>query len=153
MKVSNVIGFKNPEKSSINLEGLELFFEYVWDEDSAGLYVQPVVSREVTGLPEANYEDFPEKYLITAKLSNLLFIGLPSKDIEIDPEERKFLEIKFLENVNPDIPNVFNITFVSGKIDKYAYILYSDVREPQEVNGPGKYSAGIKYSVVYKLKD
>ncbi|SFT78473.1 hypothetical protein SAMN04489724_2206 [Algoriphagus locisalis] len=152
MKVATVIGFMNSEKSSIKVEGMELFFNYDWALDSLGFYVQPVVSREINGAPEANYEDFAEKYLVTPKLKSRLYIDLSSKNIEVNPKERIYLGIKFLENVNPDIHNVFNISFVSGKIDEYTYILYSDGRKPQEMIGPGKYSAGMKYSVVYKLR-
>lgn len=151
MKVSNVVGFKNPENSPIMLEGLELFFNYDWAQDSAGFYLQPIVTREVSGLPKIDYLDFPEKYLVTSKLGNRLYIDLSSKNIEVNAQERIFLGIKFLENVNPEIHNIFNITFVSGKIDEYTYILYSDGREPSVAMEPGKNSAGMKYSVVYKL--
>ncbi|MEP0711148.1 MAG: hypothetical protein ABJC55_04430 [Algoriphagus sp.] len=71
----------------------------------------------------------------------------------MNPDERIYLGIKFLENINPEIHNVFNITFVSGKIEEYTYILYSDGRKPSVLMEPGKYSAGMKYSVVYKQKD
>ena len=151
-KTAIVMGFLSPEKSSIQLEGLEFFFNYDWTEDSAGFYVQPVVVKEKDGLPVGNYVDFPEKYLVTSKLENRLFIDLSSKGIIMEPNERIFIGIKFLENVNSETQNNFNITSISGKIEEYTYILYSDGSKPQEVIGPGKNSAGIKYSVVYKLK-
>jgi hypothetical protein len=152
-KIAIVSGFSNPEKSSIQLEGLEFFFNYDWEQDSSGFYIQPVVVREKDGLPMLNYTDFPEKYLVTGKLKNKLFIDLSTKEISLSPGERMYVGFKFLENVNPKTPYIFNFTAVSGKILEYTYLLYPDGRRPQEVVGPGKHSAGLKYSVVYKLKE
>jgi len=150
--ISIVMGFLNPEKSSIQLEGLEFYFNYEWDQDSSGFYIQPVVVKEEGGFPMATYTGFPEKYLVTSKLKNRLYIDLSSKGISLSPHERVYVGIKFLENVNPETPDTFNFNAISGKIEEYTYILYSDGSKPQEVIGPGKNSAGIKYSVVYKLK-
>jgi hypothetical protein len=152
-KIAIVSGFLNPEKSSIQLEGLEFFFNYDWEQDSSGFYIQPVVVREKDGLPMLNYTDFPEKYLVTGKLKNRLFIDLSTKGISLSPQERVYVGIMFLENVNPKTPYIFNFTAISGKILEYTYLLYPDGRKPQEVVGPGKHSAGLKYSVVYKLKE
>lgn len=152
-KIAIVSGFLNPEKSSIQLEGLEFFFNYDWEQDSSGFYIQPVVVRENDGLPMLNYTDFPEKYMVTGKLENRLFIDLSTKGISLSPQERVYVGIMFLENVNPKTPYVFNFTAISGKILEYTYLLYPDGRKPQEVVGPGKHSAGLKYSVVYKLKE
>jgi hypothetical protein len=69
------------------------------------------------------------------------------------PNERLLVGIKFLENLNPEIPNSYNITFINGKVEEYTYLLYPGGRKPEEVLGPGKHSAGLKYSVVYKLKE
>jgi hypothetical protein len=152
-KVALVMGFSNPEKSPIQLEGLEFFFNYDWLSDSAGFYIQPVVVKEEDGLLASNYTDFPEKYLVTSKLENRLYIDLSSKNISMAPKDRLFVGIKFLENVNLDAQNKFNTTFVYGKIEEYTYLLYSDGRKPEVVVGPGKNSGGMKYSVVYKLKE
>lgn len=151
-KIAIVSGFLNPEKSSIQLEGLEFFFNYDWEQDSSGFYIQPVVVREKDGLPMLNYIDFPEKYLVTSKLKNRLYIDLSTKEISLSPGERMYVGFKFLENVNSKTPYIFNFTAISGKILEYTYLLYSDGQRPQEVVGPGKHSAGMKYSVVYKLK-
>jgi hypothetical protein len=151
-KISIVSGFLNPAKDSIQLEGLELFFNYKWDQDSSGFYVQAVMAKE-DGLPAINHTDFPEKYLVTSKLKNRLYIDLSAKSISMAPNERLLVGIKFLENLNPEIPNNFNVTLVNGKIEEYTYLLYPDGRKPEEVLGPGKHSAGLKYSVVYKLKE
>ena len=145
-------GFLNPVKDSIQLEGLEFFFNYKWDQDSSGFYVQPVVVKE-DGLPLINHTDFPEKYLVTSKLKNRLYIDLSAKGISMAPNERLLVGFKFLENLNPEIPNSYNITFINGKVEEYTYLLYPDGRKPEEVIGPGKHSAGLKYSVVYKLKE
>lgn len=152
-KTAVVMGFVNPEKLAIELEGLELFFNYEWAQDSSGFYVQPVVVKAEEGFPVATYTDFSEKYLVTSKLENRLYIDLSSKKISMVPRERLFIGIRFLENFNPEAHNTFNITFASGKITEYTYLLYSDGRKPQEIIGPGKQSAGMKYSVVYKLKN
>jgi hypothetical protein len=152
-KIAVVMGFLNPEKSSIQLDGLEFYFNYEWDQDSSGFYIQPVVVKEEDGMPMAFYTDFPEKYLVTSKLKNRLYIDLSTKKISLSPNERVYVGIKFLENVNPKTPDIFNINAISGKILEYTYILYSDGSRPQEVVGPGKHSAGLKYSVVYKLKE
>ena len=152
-KIAVVMGFLNPEKSSIQLDGLEFYFNYEWDQDSSGFYIQPVVVKEEDGMPMASYTDFPEKYLVTSKLKNRLYIDLSTKEISLSPNERVYVGIKFLENVNPKTPDIFNINAISGKILEYTYILYSDGSRPQEVVGPGKNSAGLKYSVVYKLKE
>jgi len=152
-KIAVVSGFSNPEKSSIQLEGLEFFFNYDWEQDSSGFYIQPIVVREKDGLPMLNYTDFPEKYLVTGKLENRLFIDLSTKGISLSPQERVYVGFMFLENVNPKTPYIFNFTAISGKILEYTYLLYPDGRKPQEVVGPGKHSAGLKYSVVYKLKE
>lgn len=152
-KIAIVMGFLNPEKSSIQLDGLEFYFNYEWDQDSSGFYIQPVVVKEEDGMPMAFYTDFPEKYLVTSKLKNRLYIDLSTKKISLSPNERVYVGIKFLENVNPKTPDIFNINAISGKILEYTYILYSDGSRPQEVVGPGKHSAGLKYSVVYKLKE
>ena len=152
-KIAIVSGFSNPEKSSIQLEGLEFFFNYDWLQDSSGFYIQPVVVREKDGLPMLNYTDFPEKYLVTGKLKNRMFIDLSTKEIILSPQERVYLGFKFLENVNPETPDIFNFTGISGKITEFTYLLYTDGGEPQELVGPGKNSAGLKYSVVYKLKE
>uniref|UniRef100_UPI0040487FEB hypothetical protein n=1 Tax=Algoriphagus sp. TaxID=1872435 RepID=UPI0040487FEB len=152
-KIAVVMGFLNPEKSSIQLDGLEFYFNYEWDQDSSGFYIQPVVVKEEDGMPMASYTDFPEKYLVTSKLKNSLYIDLSTKEISLSPNERVYVGIKFLENVNPKTPDIFNINAISGKILEYTYILYSDGSRPQEVVGPGKHSAGLKYSVVYKLKE
>lgn len=151
-KISIVSGFLNPAKDSIQLEGLEFFFNYEWNQDSSGFYVQPVVVKE-DGLPAINHTDFPEKYLVTSKLKNRLYIDLSAKGISMAPNERLLVGFKFLENLNPEIPNSYNITFINGKIEEYTYLLYPDGRKPEEVIGPGKHSAGLKYSVVYKLKE
>jgi hypothetical protein len=152
-KIAVVMGFLNPEKSSIQLDGLEFYFNYEWDQDSSGFYIQPVVVKEEDGMPMAFYTDFPEKYLVTSKLKNRLYVDLSTKEISLSPHERVYVGIKFLENVNPKTPDIFNINAISGKILEYTYILYSDGSRPQEVVGPGKHSAGLKYSVVYKLKE
>ncbi|MDP5125564.1 MAG: hypothetical protein NWQ20_06295 [Algoriphagus sp.] len=152
-KIAVVMGFLNPEKSSIQLDGLEFYFNYEWDQDSSGFYIQPVVVKEEDGMPMASYTDFSEKYLVTSKLKNSLYIDLSTKEISLSPNERVYVGIKFLENVNPKTPDIFNINAISGKILEYTYILYSDGSRPQEVVGPGKHSAGLKYSVVYKLKE
>lgn len=152
-KIAIVSGFSNPEKSFIELEGLEFFFNYDWDQDSSGFYIQPVVVREMDGQPMVNYTDFPEKYLVTSKLKNRLYVDLSTKEISLSPNERIYIGIKFLENVNPETPNIFNFTAISGRILEFTYLLYPDGNKPQEVVGPGKHSAGIKYSVVYKLKE
>jgi hypothetical protein len=151
-QVAIVSGFLNPVKDSIQLEGLEFFFNYKWDQDSSGFYVQPVVVKE-DGLPLINHTDFPEKYLVTSKLKNRLYIDLSAKGISMAPNERLLVGFKFLENLNPEIPNSYNITFINGKVEEYTYLLYPDGRKPEEVIGPGKHSAGLKYSVVYKLKE
>ena len=135
------------------MDGLEFYFNYEWDQDSSGFYIQPVVVKEEDGMPMASYTDFPEKYLVTSKLKNSLYIDLSTKEISLPPNERVYVGIKFLENVNPKTTDIFNINAISGKILEYTYILYSDGSRPQEVVGPGKHSAGLKYSVVYKLKE
>lgn len=152
-KIATVTGFVNTKESTIELEGLELFFNYDWVQDSSGFYVLPVMVREEDGLPVGKYTDFPEKYLVKSKLENRLFIDLSSKKISLEPKERIFIGIKFLENVNPETQNTFNSTFISGKIEEYTYLLYPDGRKPEEVLRPGKNSAGLKYSVVYKMKE
>lgn len=152
-KIATVTGFVNPKESAIELEGLELFFNYDWVQDSSGFYVLPVMAREEDGLPVGKYTDFPERYLVKSKLENRLFIDLSSKKISLEPKERIFIGIKFLENVNPETQNTFNSTFISGKIEEYTYLLYPDGRKPEEVLRPGKNSAGLKYSVVYKMKE
>ena len=78
-KIAVVMGFLNPEKSSIQLDGLEFYFNYEWDQDSSGFYIQPVVVKEEDGMPMASYTDFPEKYLVTSKLKNSLYIDLSTK--------------------------------------------------------------------------
>ena len=152
-KIAIVSGFLSPEKSFIQLEGLEFFFNYKWDQDSSGFYIQPVVVREEDGLPMVKYTDFPEKYLVTSKLKNKLYIDLSTKEISLSPNERVYIGIKFLENVNSETPHNFNISLVNGKVYEYTYLLYPDRRRPEEVLSPGKHSAGLKYSVVYKLKE
>lgn len=150
-KIAMLSGFKNPEKSTIELEGLEFYFNYNWTEDSSGFYLQPMVVGE-DGLPVGDGVDFPEKYLVTSKLRNHLFIDLSSKGILIAPQERVLLGIRFLENVNPETPNKFDITVLSGRMDDSTYLLYWDGRLPEKIYDSGKHSAGLKYSVVYKLK-
>jgi len=152
IKIATVSGFKNPEKATIALEGLEFFFNYNWTEDSSGFYVQPVVVGE-NGLPVVGGADFPEKYLVTSKLRNRIFIDLSSKGLHLAPQERVLVGIRFLENVNPETPNKFNITALSGRMDDSTYLLYWDGRLPEKIFDPGKHSAGVKFSVVYKLKE
>jgi hypothetical protein len=60
IKIATVSGFKNPENSTIELEGLEFFFNYNWSKDSSGFYVQPVVVGE-DGLPIGGGADFPHR--------------------------------------------------------------------------------------------
>ena len=151
-KIAMLSGFKNPEKSTIELEGLEFFFNYNWTEDSSGFYIQPVVVGE-DGSLVGDGVDFPEKYLVTSKLRNRLFIDLSSKGIRLAPQERVLLGIRFLENVNPETPNKFDITVLSGRMDDSTYLLYWDGRLPEKIYDSGKHSAGFKYSVVYKLKE
>jgi len=153
VKIAIVSGFSNPEESFIKMEGLEFFFNYDWEQDSSGFYIQPVVVREKDGLPMLNYTDFPEKYLVTGKLKNRLFIDLSTKEISIAPNERVYVGIIALENLNPKTPNTFNIVLVNGKFLESTYLLYPDGRRPEEIIKPGKHSAGLKYSVVYKLKE
>ena len=152
-KIAVVMGFLNPEKSAIQLDGLEFYFNYEWEEDSSGFYIQPVVVKEENGMPIASYTGFPEKYLVTSKLKNRLYLDLSTKGISLLPHERVYVGIRFLENVNSKTPDTFNINAVSGKILEYTYILYLDGRRPQEVVGPGKHSAGLKYTVVYRIKE
>jgi hypothetical protein len=151
-KIAMLSGFKNPEKATIELEGLEFFFNYNWSEDSSGFYIQPVVVGE-DGSLVGDGVDFPEKYLVTSKLRNRLFIDLSSKGIRLAPQERVLLGIRFLENVNPETPNKFDITVLSGRMDDSTYLLYWDGRLPEKIYDSGKNSAGFKYSVVYKLKE
>jgi hypothetical protein len=152
-KVALVMGFTNPADSTIELEGLELYFNYDWAADSSGFYVQPVISREENGYPSASYLEYPERYLVTAKLGNRLYIDLSSKNIDMSSKERIYVGLKFIENVNPEAAHTFNITFVGGKIEESTYLLYPDGRKPEEVIESGRNSAGMKYSVVYKLKN
>lgn len=152
-KVALVMGFTNPADSTIELEGLELYFNYDWAADSSGFYVQPVISREENGYPSASYADYPERYLVTAKLGNRLYIDLSSKNIDMSSKERIYLGLKFIENMNPEAAHTFNITFVGGKIEESTYLLYADGRKPEEVIESGRNSVGMKYSVVYKLKN
>lgn len=152
VKIAIVSGFSNPEESFIKMEGLEFFFNYDWEQDSSGFYIQPVVIGEKDGLPMLNYTDFPEKYLVTGKLKNRFFIDLSKKEISIAPNERVYVGIMALENLNPITPNTFNITLVNGKFLESTYLLYPDGRRTEEIIKPGKHSAGLKYSVVYKLK-
>lgn len=151
-KIAMLSGFKNPEKATIELEGLEFFFNYNWSKDSSGFFIQPVVVGE-DGLPIGGVADFPEKYLVTSKLRNRLFIDLSSKGIRLAPQERVLLGIRFLENVNPETPNKFDITVLSGRMDDSTYLLYWDGRVPEKIYDSGKHSAGLKYAVVYKLKE
>jgi hypothetical protein len=150
-RIATVSGFKNPEKSTIELEGLEFFFNYNWSKDSSGFYVQPVVVGE-DGLPIGGGADFPEKYLVTSKLRNRIFIDLSSKGIRLAPDERVLVGIRFIENVNPETPNVFNFTVLSGRMEDFTYLLYWDGRVPEKIFDSGRHSLGLKYSVVYKLK-
>jgi hypothetical protein len=152
IKIATVAGFKNPENATIELEGLEFFFNYNWSKDSSGFYVQPVVVGE-DGLPIGGGADFPEKYLVTSKLRNRIFIDLSSKGIRLAPQERVLVGIRFIENVNPETPNKFNITALSGRMDDFTYLLYWDGRLPEKIFDAGKHSMGLKYSVVYKLKE
>jgi hypothetical protein len=152
IKIATVSGFKNPEKATIELEGLEFFFNYNWSKDSSGFYIQPVLVGE-DGLPIGGGADFPEKYLVTSKLRNRIFIDLSSKGIRLAPDERVLVGIRFIENVNPETPNVFNITALSGRMDDFTYLLYWDGRLPEKIFDAGKHSMGLKYSVVYKLKE
>ena len=152
IKIATVSGFKNREKSTLELEGLEFFFNYNWTEDSSGFYIQPVVVGE-DGLPIGGVTDFPEKYLVTSKLRNRLFIDLSFKGIRLAPQERVLLGIRFLENVNPETPNKFDITVLSGRMDDSTYLLYWDGRLPEKIYDSGAHSAGLKYAVVYKLKE
>jgi hypothetical protein len=151
-KIAMLSGFKNPEKSTIELEGLEFFFNYNWSKDSSGFFIQPVVVGE-DGLPIGGGADFPEKYLVTSKLRNRIFIDLSSKGIRLAPQERVLLGIRFIENVNPATPNMFNISVLSGRMDDSTYLLYWDGRLPEKIYDSGKHSAGLKYAVVYKLKE
>lgn len=151
-KIAMLSGFKNPEKSTIALEGLEFFFNYNWTEDSSGFYIQPVVVGE-DGSLVGDGVDLSEKYLVTSKLRNRLFIDLSSKGICLAPQERVLLGIRFLENVNPETPNKFDITVLSGRMDDSTYLLYWDGRLPEKIYDSGKHSAGLKYAVVYKLKE
>ncbi|MFM2250295.1 MAG: hypothetical protein RLZZ358_1222, partial [Bacteroidota bacterium] len=96
---------------------------------------------------------FPEKYLVTSKLHNRIFIDLSSKGIRLAPQERVLLGIRFIENVNPATPNMFNISVLSGRMDDSTYLLYWDGRVPEKIFDSGKPSMGLKYSVVYKLKE
>ncbi len=153
VKIAMVSGFSNPEESFIKMEGLEFFFNYDWGQDSSGFYIHPVVVKEKDGLPMLNYIDFPEKYLVTGKLKNRLFIDLSTKEISIAPNERVYIGIIALENLNPLTPNTYNIVLVNGKFLESTYLLYPDGRRPEEIIKPGKHSAGVKYSVVYKLKE
>ncbi len=152
IKIATVSGFKNPGKATIELEGLEFFFNYNWTEDSSGFYIQPVVVRE-DGLPVGDGVDFPEKYLVTSKLRNRLFIDLSSNGILLAPHERVLVGIRFIENVNPETPNKFDITALSGRMDDATYLLYWDGRLPEKIFDSGRHSLGLKYSVVYKLKE
>jgi hypothetical protein len=152
IKIATVSGFKNPEKATIELEGLEFFFNYNWSKDSSGFYIQPVLVGE-DGLPIGGGADFPEKYLVTSKLRNRIFIDLSSKGIRLAPDERVLVGIRFIENVNPETPNVFNITALSGRMDDFTYLLYWDGRLPEKIFDAGRHSMGLKYSVVYKLKE
>ena len=152
IKIATVAGFKNPENATIELEGLEFFFNYNWSKDSSGFYIQPVLVGE-DGLPIGGGADFPEKYLVTSKLRNRIFIDLSSKGIRLAPDERVLVGIRFIENVNPETPNVFNITALSGRMDDFTYLLYWDGRVPEKIFDAGKHSMGLKYSVVYKLKE
>ena len=152
-KVAMVIGFTNSADSTIELEGLELYFNYDWAADSSGFYVQPVISREENGYPSASYLEYPERYLVTAKLGNRLYIDLSSKNIDMSSKERIYVGLKFIENVNPEAAHTFNITFVGGKVEESTYLLYADGRKPEEVVKSGRNSAAMKYSVVYKLKN
>jgi len=152
-KVAMVIGFTNSADSTIELEGLELYFNYDWAADSSGFYVQPVISREENGYPSASYPEYPERYLATTKLGNRLYIDLSSKNIDMSSKERIYVGLKFIENVNPEAAHTFNITFVGGKVEESTYLLYADGRKPEEVVKSGRNSAAMKYSVVYKLKN
>jgi hypothetical protein len=151
-KIAMLSGFKNPKNSTIELEGLEFFFNYNWSKDSSGFYVQPVVVG-VDGLPIGGVADFPEKYLVTSKLRNRIFIDLSSKGIRLAPDERVLIGFRFLENVNPETPNLFNISVLSGRMEDFTYLLYWDGRVPEKIFDSGRHSMGLKYSVVYKLKE
>lgn len=152
-KTSIVSGFVNNQNSAIQLEGLEFFFNYDWAQDSGGFFVQPVLTNEENGLPGSALVSFKEKYLITSKLGNRLYIDLSSKNISLDVNDKVFIGIKFLENVISGVHNEFNITFFQGKTTETTFLLYPGELRSQEVVGPGKHSAGLKYSVVYKLKE
>jgi hypothetical protein len=91
--------------------------------------------------------------LVTSKLRNRIFIDLSSKGIRLAPQERVLLGIRFIENVNPATPNMFNISVLSGRMDDSTYLLYWDGRLPEKIYDSGKHSAGLKYAVVYKLKE
>jgi hypothetical protein len=151
-KIAMLSGFKNPKNSTIELEGLEFFFNYNWSKDSSGFYVQPVVVG-VDGLPIGGVADFPEKYLVTSKLRNRIFIDLSSKGIRLAPDERVLIGFRFLENVNPETPNLFNISVLSGRMEDFTYLLYWDGRVPEKIFDSGRHSMGLKYSVVYKMKE
>ncbi len=105
------------------------------------------------GLPIGDGVDFPEKYLATSKFRNRLFIDLSSKGIRLAPQERVLLGIRFLENVNPETPNVFNFSVLSGGMEDFTYLLYWDGRLQEKIFDSGKHSMGLKYSVVYKMKE
>jgi hypothetical protein len=151
-KIAMLSGFKNPKNSTIELEGLEFFFNYNWSKDSSGFYVQPVVVG-VDGLPIGGVADFPEKYLVTSKLRNRIFIDLSSKGIRLAPDERVLIGFRFLENVNPETPNLFNISVLSGRMEDFTYLLYWDGWVPEKIFDSGRHSMGLKYSVVYKMKE
>jgi hypothetical protein len=152
-KIGIVSEFVNQQSNDIQLEGIELFFKYDWEEDSSGFYVRPVVIKEEKSLPGSPLLDFHEMYLVTKKLKDRLYIDLSSKNIEMAPGERLYLGIRFLENVNPDVQDIFSITLVNEKNSGTSYVLTCNTCEPEEMVSTVKNPLAMKYSVVYKLKN
>jgi hypothetical protein len=152
-KLSIISGFTNPSDGKIQIEGIELFFNHKWTVNSEGFYIQPVVVGVENGLPGQHLLGFSEKYLVTSKLKDRLYIDLSSQQLELVPHQKIFLGIRFLENVNPEVQNKFNVTVIFGQADEPTYLQDSLENPFLQISSTSSDSVGLKYSVVYKLKE
>lgn len=151
--IALVTGFTNPKSKTIQLEGLELYFDTKEDQEGQGFFVQPVLLDAVAGKPGEHLLRIEEEYLVSSSLRGKLFFDLSAKGMLLAPGQEVFLGIKYIRTLGAGETSYFNSKLVYGKFKTSTYLLACLDCVPQLIAGPGKKGIALKYGVAFSIKD
>lgn len=104
------------KSSKYNIDALELFFNYQWqDIDGEGFYIKPLILTSVNGRPDSEYLKSQKLYFVSKDINKVIYIDLSQSKILIENANSFFIGIEFVMTDRKSKFEDFNITLVPLK--------------------------------------